>query len=71
MPSRSSDPIPSSLVISGYGANLRTALQGNNLKMYDERTSWFDSPYQTGEVKNHFADDYVSEVLESKHDGWP
>jgi len=37
-------------VISGYGANLRTALQSNNLKMYDERTSRFDSPYQTGDA---------------------
>lgn len=33
---------------SGYGSNLRTALQSNNLKMYDDRTGRFDSPYQTG-----------------------
>lgn len=41
-------------VISGYGANLRTALQSNNLKMYDERTSRFDSPYQTGDTSEAF-----------------
>jgi len=42
-------------VISGYGANLRTALQSNNLKMYDERTSRFDSPYQTGDTYKAFV----------------
>jgi len=42
-------------VISGYGANLRTALQSNNLKMYDERTSRFDSPYQTGDTSEAFV----------------
>lgn len=35
-------------VLAGYGFNLRTALQSNNIKMYDSRTARFDSPYQTG-----------------------
>lgn len=35
-------------VLAGYGSNLRTAMQSNNLKMYDDRTSRFDSPFQTG-----------------------
>jgi hypothetical protein len=35
-------------VLAGFGSNLRTALQVNNLKMYDDRTSRFDSPFQTG-----------------------
>ena len=30
------------------GANLRTALNSQNIKMYDDRTSRFDSPFQTG-----------------------
>lgn len=39
------DPL---FVLSGYGSNLRTLLQANNIKMYDDRTARFDSPYQTG-----------------------
>eukprot|EP01038_Epipyxis_sp_PR26KG_P009769 gene9769-13140_t len=35
-------------VLSGYGTNLRALLQSKNIKLYDERTSRFDSPYQTG-----------------------
>lgn len=35
-------------VLSGYGSNMRTALQANNIKLYDDRTARFDSPYQTG-----------------------
>ena len=35
-------------VLSGMGANLRTALNSQNIKMYDDRTSRFDSPFQTG-----------------------
>ena len=35
-------------VLSGYGSNMRTALQANNMKLYDDRTARFDSPYQTG-----------------------
>lgn len=34
--------------LSGYGVNLRTALNSYNIKLYDERTARFDSPYQTG-----------------------
>lgn len=30
------------------GANLRTALNSQNIKMYDDRTYRFDSPFQTG-----------------------
>jgi ferredoxin len=49
--------IPSSLlgedagefnVLAGYGSNLRTALQAKNMKLYDDRTARFDSPFQTG-----------------------
>lgn len=36
-------------VISGYESNLRTVLVNNNLRVYDARTSRFDSPYQTGD----------------------
>lgn len=35
-------------VLSGYGANLRTALNSNNLRLYDDSTARFDSPFQTG-----------------------
>jgi ferredoxin len=35
-------------VLSGMGANLRTALNSQNIKLYDDRTTRFDSPYQTG-----------------------
>lgn len=35
-------------MLSGLGANLRTALNSQNIKMYDDRTSRFDSPFQTG-----------------------
>ena len=35
-------------VRSGYGANLRQALNSNNMKIYDDRMARFDSPYQTG-----------------------
>lgn len=35
-------------VLSGMGANLRTALNSQNIKMYDDRTARFDSPFQTG-----------------------
>ena len=35
-------------VLSGMGANLRTALNSQNIKMYDDRTYRFDSPFQTG-----------------------
>ena len=35
-------------VIAGYGGKLRTALNAMNLKIYDDRTARFDSPYQTG-----------------------
>lgn len=35
-------------VLSGYSMDLRTLLQANNIKVYDERTARFDSPYQTG-----------------------
>lgn len=34
--------------LSGYGVNLRTALNSYSIKLYDERTARFDSPYQTG-----------------------
>ena len=36
------------VVLSGMGANLRTALNSQNIKMYDDRTYRFDSPFQTG-----------------------
>ena len=42
------EPVMSFEVLAGYGTNLRTALQSNNIKMYDDRTSRFDSPFQTG-----------------------
>lgn len=35
-------------VLTGFGTNLRTALNANNLRLYDDRTARFDSPYQTG-----------------------
>lgn len=35
-------------MLSGYSSNLRTALQSQNMKIYDERTARFDSPYQSG-----------------------
>lgn len=35
-------------MLSGMGANLRTALNSQNIKMYDDRTYRFDSPFQTG-----------------------
>ena len=35
-------------VLSGFGANLRRALNSNNLRIYDDRTYRFDSPYETG-----------------------
>jgi len=36
------------VVLSGYGSNMRTALNSKNMKIYDDRTARFDSPYQTG-----------------------
>lgn len=36
-------------VLSGYGANLRTALISNNIRLYDSRTERVDSPYQQGD----------------------
>lgn len=44
----SGEPVLEFDVLAGYGSNLRTALQSNNLKMYDDRTNRFDSPFQTG-----------------------
>lgn len=35
-------------VLAGYGVNMRTALQVENMRMYDEDTARFDSPYQSG-----------------------
>lgn len=35
-------------VLAGYGVNMRTALQAENMKMYDESTARFDSPYESG-----------------------
>mmetsp|Transcript_15434 Transcript_15434/g.15558 ORF Transcript_15434/g.15558 Transcript_15434/m.15558 type:complete len:301 (+) Transcript_15434:109-1011(+) len=35
-------------VLSGYGTNMRTALQSMNMKMYDERMARFDAPYEGG-----------------------
>ena len=36
-------------VLSGYGVNLRTALNASNRKIYDDRTYRFDSPYERGD----------------------
>lgn len=36
------------VVLSGFGSNMRTALNSKNMKIYDDRTARFDSPYQTG-----------------------
>jgi hypothetical protein len=45
-------------VFSGYGMNLRTALQSKDLNIYDDRTKRFDSQYQTGliflKIFSHF-----------------
>jgi 2Fe-2S iron-sulfur cluster binding domain len=42
------DEAASVQVIAGYESNLRTMLVSNNLRLYDDRTARFDSPYQTG-----------------------
>lgn len=36
-------------VLSGYNGVLRTALLNNDIKLYDDRTARFDSPYQSGD----------------------
>ena len=36
-------------MLSGYGVNLRTALNASNRKIYDNRTYRFDSPYERGD----------------------
>ena len=36
------------VVFSGYGSNMRLALNSKNMRIYDDRTARFDSPYQTG-----------------------
>lgn len=35
-------------VLSGYGTNMRTILQASNVKLYDQGTLRFDSPYELG-----------------------
>lgn len=35
-------------ILSGYSTNLRNVLDAANLRIYDQRTSRFDSPYETG-----------------------
>ena len=35
-------------MLSGFGSNLRTLLQINDIRLYDDRTYRFDSPYQQG-----------------------
>lgn len=42
------EPVGEYTILSGYGTNLRTVLDAANLKIYDARTSRFDSPYETG-----------------------
>lgn len=36
-------------VLSGYGTNMRQMLLSSDMKVYDENTWRFDSPYQTGD----------------------
>lgn len=36
-------------VLSGYGTNMRQMLVNSDMKVYDENTWRFDSPYQTGD----------------------
>lgn len=35
-------------VLSGYGTNMRTIMQASNVKLYDQGTLRFDSPYELG-----------------------
>ena len=37
------------VIPAGYGANVRSELQRNNMKVYDPLMARFDSPYQTGD----------------------
>jgi len=55
------------VVLSGYGSNMRTALNSKNMKIYDDRTARFDSPYQTGNCAGEgTCGTCVVQVLEGK-----
>ena len=55
------------LVYSGYGSNMRAALNSKNMKIYDDRTARFDSPYQTGNCAGEgTCGTCVVQVLEGK-----
>jgi hypothetical protein len=63
----SNEDAGSFVVLSGYGSNMRTALNSKNMRIYDDRTARFDSPYQTGNCAGEgTCGTCVVQVLEGK-----